>query len=185
MDTLIISDDLSGAAGMASLLGTAFPTIPFNRINLLKKINAKIISIDLETRNSKDTFPRLNYLKNMYPEAAILARIDTLMRGSTLDFIGFIKQYGKIMLTDTIPEFGRYTFGGSSIQNNKIVNIEKMLPAEIKPFVTIADSCTYSDIEELARKCIIENYIPMDPGILISQTIIYGLNNHKISKPYR
>jgi hypothetical protein len=167
MITIIISDDLSGAAGMASLIGVNIPVIPYLKLSMVRTLNPDIISVDLETRNLKDPFPRLNYVKSIYPEARILVRIDSLLRGSTLDFLRFIKQYGKIILTDTIPEFNRYTSSGSTVQKNISMNITEMLPDDLKPFITIADSFHYKDIQELAKRCIMENYIPVDPGILI------------------
>ena len=96
-----------------------------------------------------------------------MVRIDSLLRGSTFDFLRFINEYGRILLTDTIPEFKRYTFNGSTVQKNGSINIKEVLPDDLKPYITIADSSTYGDIQELAKKCIMENYIPVDPGILI------------------
>ena len=118
MLTIIISDDLSGAAGMASLLGAHIPVIPYNRVHEAAKLDSEIVSIDLETRNLEDPRPRLDRVKHTFPDARILARIDSLFRGSTLDFIAFIKGYGNIIMTDTIPEYGRYTLNGYSIDKN-------------------------------------------------------------------
>ena len=167
MLTIIVSDDLSGAAGMASLIGSHIPVIPYNRIPEAGKLNSEIISIDLETRNLVDPLPRLDIVKHTFPGARILVRIDSLFRGSTLDFISFIKGYGNIILTDTIPEYGMYTFNGSSINRNGSINIIKMLPDRLKPYVKIADSQSYVDIKKLAKKCVDENLLPLDPGLLI------------------
>ena len=164
---IIVSDDLSGAAGMASLIGSHIPVVPYYRIPDPGKLNSEIVSIDLETRNLEDPLPRLDMVKHTFPDARILARIDSLFRGSTLDFIAFIKRYGNIILTDTIPEYGRYTFNGSSIDRNGTINITKMLPDKLKPYVEIADSQSYVDIQKLAKKCVDENLLPVDPGILI------------------
>lgn len=167
MLTIIISDDLSGAAGMASLIGPSIPVIPYNRIPDTGKMNSEIVSIDLETRNSDNPRPRLDMVKHTFPDARILARIDSLFRGSTLDFIAFSKEYGNIIVTDTIPEYGRYTFNGSSIDRTGSIDITKMLPDRLKPYVEIADSQSYGDIKKLAKKCVDENLLPVDPGMLI------------------
>jgi len=167
MITIIISDDLSGASGMASLIGIHIPVIPYKKLSLISILHANVYSIDLETRNLKNPLYRLNYVKNTYPEARILVRIDSLLRGSTLNFLRFLKEYGKIILTDTIPDFNRYTFNGSTVERNSNINIKEILSGDLKPFITIADSRTYADIQELAKKCIKENCIPVDPGILI------------------
>ena len=103
MLTIIVSDDLSGAAGMASLIGSHIPVIPYNRIPEARKLDSEIISIDLETRNLENPWARINVVKHTFPDARILARIDSLFRGSTLDFVAFIAEYGNILLTDTIP----------------------------------------------------------------------------------
>ena len=167
MLTIIISDDLSGAAGMASLIGSRIPVVPYNRIPEVDIMNSEIVSIDLETRNLENPWTRIDMVKHTFPDARILARIDSLLRGSTLDFIAFIKRYGNIILTDTIPEYGRYTFNGSSIDRNGTINISGIIPDRLKPYVEIADSQSYGDIEKLAKKCVNENLLPVDPGILI------------------
>ncbi len=167
MLTIIISDDLSGAAGMASLIAPHIPVVPYNRLHDHGKPDSEIVSIDLETRNLEDPRPRLDMVKHTFPGARILARIDSLFRGSTLDFVAFIAEYGNILLTDTIPEYGMYTFNGSSINRNGSINIIKMLPDDLSPYVEIADSRSYGDIEKLAKKCVDENLMPVDPGVLI------------------
>ena len=64
MNFLIISDDLSGAAGMASMLGQDIPVIPFSNIEKSYDYKGEILSVDLETRNSTDLF-RLSKLHNI------------------------------------------------------------------------------------------------------------------------
>jgi hypothetical protein len=167
MDTIIISDDLSGAAGMASLIGTGFPVIPFKNINVLGKMKFSIISLDIETRNTGNAGQRLDYVKELYPEAFIFTRIDTMLRGSTSDFIEFMCKYAKLLITDTIPDFERYTYNGLTIQNESKLPIRDIIPVKLHDSVIIADSRTYNDIEKLAKRCLNENLLPVDPGIMI------------------
>ncbi len=167
MDTIIISDDLSGAAGMASLIGTGVPVVAFKNIDLIKKIKSSVVSLDIETRNTGNAEQRLNYVKELYPETLMLTRIDTLLRGSTLDFIEFMAKIGKLLITDTIPDFGRYTYAGLSIQNETKLPIRDIVPVKLHDSIIIADSRTYSDIGKLAKRCLNENLLPVDPGIMI------------------
>ena len=167
MDVIIISDDLSGAAGMASLIGERVPVVPFKNIDLIRKISSSIVSLDIETRNAGNAGQRLNYVKELYSGALILTRIDTMLRGSTPDFIEFMGKNEKLLITDTIPDFGRYTYMGSSIQNETKLPIRDIVPVELHDSTIIADSSTYTDIEKLARRCLNENLIPVDPGIMI------------------
>lgn len=167
MDTIIISDDLSGAAGMASLIGTGIPAIPFKNIDVLGKMKSSIISLDLETRNTGNAGQRLDYVKELYPEAFILTRIDTMLRGSTSDFIEFMCKFEKLLITDTIPDFERYTYTGLTIQNERKLTIRDIVPVKLHDSIIIADSRTYSDIGTLAKRCLNENLLPVDPGIMI------------------
>lgn len=167
MNAIVVSDDLSGAAGMASIIGKGIPVISYANVKFIEELNAKIISIDLETRNSDNTIERLEILKRIQPDAMILTRIDTMLRGSTSDFIKFMARTGKLLITDTIPEYGRYTCNGRSIYGDDIMNINNSIPEQAKDIAMIADSKTYKDIKKLARVCINENLLPVDPGILI------------------
>lgn len=171
MDILIVSDDLSGAAGMASMIGKGIPVISYNNIALLRKFNSKITSIDIETRNSDDAIKRLTFIKKIKSDALILTRIDTLLRGSTSDFIKFMANYGKLIITDTIPDYGRYTCNGNSVCMDDILSIENAIPLETKDYIEIAESRTYNDIRRLAEVCIQKNYLPVDPGILLKMYI--------------
>lgn len=167
MNTIIVSDDLSGAAGMASMLGIGIPVIPFNKISTLLNFNSKIISLDIETRNRTDAVERLSIVKKTAPNARILVRIDTLLRGSSSDFIKFMAGYGKLLVTDTVPDYGRVTCNGKSIYKNDVLNIDEFVPEEIREIIKISDSRTYDDIQNLAKFCIDKNYLPVDPGIMI------------------
>ncbi len=168
MDYIIISDDLSGAAGMASMLGSGIPVIPFNKIEYVSVQKYKIISLDLETRNITGIIGKLEIVRKKFPEYNILTRIDTLLRGSTKEFIEFISRYNDIALTDTIPDYGRYTSNNYTIYRKSRHNLNKCIPEIARNRTYIFDSKTHDDLKDIAKHCLSGNLIPVDPGPLIS-----------------
>lgn len=168
MNFLIISDDLSGAAGMASMLGQGIPVIPFSSIENKSGYDREIMSIDLETRNSTDVMEKLGLVKKEFPEYNMLFRIDTLLRGSTMQFIEYIAGYHNIALTDTIPEYGRYTYNNYTIYRESRLDLNQIIMDRVRNKTFIFDSKTYGDLENIADHCLSHNLIPVDPGPLIS-----------------
>ncbi len=168
MGYIIISDDLSGAAGMASMLGSGIPVIPFKNIGNTPVQEYKIISIDLETRNITGIIGKLEIVRKKFREYSILTRIDTLLRGSTKEFIEFISTYNDIALTDTVPDYGRYTFNNHTIYRESRHNLNYSVPEVARNRTFIFDSRTYDDLKSIAKYCISTNLIPVDPGPLIS-----------------
>ncbi|WMT50740.1 MAG: hypothetical protein RE471_07095 [Ferroplasma sp.] len=168
MKFIIISDDLSGAAGMASMLGINIPVVPFHKIEVIHGFTNRILSVDLETRNSQDPMNRLVFMNKNFPEYRILTRIDTMLRGSTSQFIQFMSHYSNLAITDTIPEYGRYTLTGFTCYRCERKDINQAIPELAKNKVAILDSATYDDLNRISRKCIYENMTPVDPGPLIS-----------------
>ena len=130
-------------------------------------MKSSIISLDLETRNTGNAWQRLDYVKELYPEAFILTRIDSMLRGSTSDFIEFMCKFRKLLITDTIPNFERYTYTGLTIQNGSKLGIRDIVPVKLHDSVIIANSRTYDDIEKLAKRCLDEDLLPVDPGLMI------------------
>ncbi len=165
---IIISDDLSGASGMASMLGINIPVVPFHKIEIIPGLTNKILSVDLETRNSEDPVSRLAFMDKNFSEYRILTRIDTMIRGSTSQFIQFMSHYSNLAITDTIPEYGRYTSGGFTYYRGERKDINQAIPELAKSKVAILDSADYDDLNRISRKCIEKNLTPVDPGPLIA-----------------
>ncbi len=168
MKVIVISDDLSGAAGMASMLGMNIPIIPFNRIEIISERTEMIVSIDLETRNSTDELVRLKFIEKNFSEYKIFTRIDTMLRGSTSTFIEFMALYYNIAITDTVPEYRRYTSEGFTFYQNERIDIGRAIPTQAKHKAKIFNSRTYDDLSKISRKCMDENMVPVDPGPLIA-----------------
>jgi uncharacterized protein YgbK (DUF1537 family) len=82
---------------------------------------------------------------------------------------------GRVLLTDTIPEYGRRTSDGKTIVGSQ----EKDLNSVLEPvrrswgrdMVLIADSQSESDLRALASRCVREDLIPVDPGPLVSLVV--------------
>lgn len=168
MKFIVISDDLSGAAGMASMLGTNIPVIVYDNLEFLNKFRENVLSIDLETRNSSYAREKLEFLTAKFPGYMILTRIDTMLRGSTYEFMEFMSLRSNIAITDTIPEYGRYTSNGFTIYKNEKKDVNHLIPSKLKNRAEVLDSSTYDDLYEISRKCIDENLVPVDPGPLIA-----------------
>ena len=168
MGYIIISDDLSGAAAMASLIGPNIPVITINRIEDFPKFSSRIISLDIETRNSTDALEKLNIVMEKFPDFNILARIDTMLRGSTSEFIEFMSLRGKLTITDTIPDYGRYTTNGYTVYKGKKIDLNSVIPNTASSNTMILDSATYDDLKRIARECVENELLPVDPGPLIA-----------------
>lgn len=168
MAYIILSDDLSGAAGMASLIGPDIPVIPFNQIQGIPENEYNILSVDLETRNSSTVTDKISTVKKQFPRHIIMVRIDTLLRGSTRQFIEYICMYNFIALTDTIPDYGRYTSDSCTIFKDSIQDLSNYVTANARNKTFIFDSKTYGDLKNIVKQCVVKNLLPVDPGPLIS-----------------
>jgi len=162
---IIFSDDLTGASGVASMIKNCI-TLPYYNINKLDLNKFEYISIDLETRNEnyntiKD---RINNILKEIKDAKIALRIDSEFRMNVNYYFDALNEYNFI-LTDTIPEYNRYTINNKTFYKNKIININKIVKSKN---VKIMDSLNKNDLNSIARECIRLNYYPADPGILIS-----------------
>ena len=167
MSFMVVSDDLSGAAGMASLLSRGIKVIPMHRIKNVSVYNDSIISIDLETRNSIEVREKLDLMRGEFPDYEIITRIDTLLRGSTIQFIEYLSRFSDIALTDTIPDYGRYTYKGYTVYRGNRHNLNQVVPDNARKKVFIFDSRTYDDLKIIAEQCMNRGLIPVDPGPLI------------------
>ncbi len=162
---IIFSDDLTGASGVASMINNCI-TIPYYNVNKLNLNNFIYVSIDLETRFSDDDTIKNridNILKNLNG-VKIAFRIDSELRGNINGYFNALNCYNFI-LTDTIPDYNRYTVNSKTVHNNKIIDIKTLLHASN---VKIMDSHDINDLKNIAEECINLNYFPADPGILIS-----------------
>ncbi len=177
MKLAILSDDLTGASGVASMIGTA-GTITINSDNLgkIRKENFDYISINMNTRETSPSLTKqiIEEVLGTIGNARIALRIDSTLRGNIGVQVQALLKSGNLLLTDTIPEYGRYTENGFTVYNSERSNIRKVLnfdvnmSAEATFQIMIADSRTEEDLGTLALKCIEDGLIPVDPGPLIA-----------------
>ena len=97
----------------------------------------------------------------------IAFRIDSTLRGNIKEYLTVLSEFKKIIITDTIPEYKRFTRNGFTIMGNSKMDINKIIPDKPANKIMIMDSEKYSDLKKIAFKCISENYMPVDSGILI------------------
>jgi D-threonate/D-erythronate kinase len=173
----ILSDDLTGASGVASMVdGSISATINLSSFDSKAARGFSCIAINLEARErGKPEVSRLarDALGSIGGSWAAL-RIDSALRSAIVELLQPLLSRGKILITDTIPEYGRRTINGRTIIENRETNLWQMLE-ELRGLrdsrIAIADSQTESDLRSLAAKCINEDWIPVDPGPLISMVV--------------
>ncbi len=162
---IIFSDDLTGASGAASMIKNCI-TLPYYNINKLDLNKFEYISIDLETRfeDNNTIKNRINNILKKIKDVKIALRIDSEFRMNINYYFNALNEYNFI-LTDTIPEYNRYTINNKTFYKNKTIDIDKILKSKN---VKIMDSLNKNDLNIIAGECIKSNYYPADPGILIS-----------------
>lgn len=175
MAHFVLSDDLTGASGVASMVdGSLAATVNLSRFDPHLAEKFPFIAINLDARESseseaagliEDALARIG-------DSWTALRIDSALRGPVSGLVAQLSSRGRILVTDTIPEYGRRTDHGKTIIGAR----EKDLSAAIGPAVgagktdrvVIADSRSHTDLQALASRCFSEALIPVDPGPLVS-----------------
>jgi D-threonate/D-erythronate kinase len=179
----ILSDDLTGASGVASMIDSDF-AITVNAEHLKSDFEKRspCICVNLRVRESnsaKAAKAANSVLDTIGDDSIVTLRIDSSMRGPIDSLVGAIARRRRILLTDTIPEYGRYTSKGATIFGRKSIVISRRLSKSIQTYadrITIADSYSSTDLKELAKFCVKNGLIPVDPGPLISNYFVLNKN---------
>lgn len=180
----ILSDDLTGASGVASMINEE-GTITVNYENLsnvdIEKFNFISINLDVRDSNIENTSKLMSEVLSLFQEQYLALRIDSTLRGNISTMVKSIIEKRKVLITDTIPEYGRFTENGFTVLSGIRKNIAEIFdfPYE-REKITIADSKTYDDIDALAEICIRNNLVPIDPIPLIAR---YAKKLTRINKP--
>ena len=191
MKLAILSDDLTGASGVASMLHLPNTiTVDFRNLSKIGLEHFAFVSINLDIREKEPTSVIRTLEKAMGVIGAFkfALRIDSTLRGNVGLQIQSILNFRDVLITDTIPEYGRYTEDGFTIYHSKKKKISQILPEEIQKSernlheFTIADSKTYEDLDRLAFYCIDHDLVPIDPGPMIAR---YAANMEKIDENFR
>jgi uncharacterized protein YgbK (DUF1537 family) len=174
----VLSDDLTGASGVASMVdGSLAATVNLSRFDRRLAEEFSFIAINLEARevSEEDATRFAREALDGTGDSWTALRIDSALRGSVAGLVGQLSPRGRILVTDTIPEYGRRTSNGKTVVGNR----ETDLGAVLEPVralidrgrVIVADSQNEADLRSLASRCVRENLIPVDPGPLVSLVV--------------
>ena len=172
----IISDDLTGASGVASMVDhSTAVTVNLNRFEraLTGEFGCIVLNLEAREKGKKETARRLSRALDAVGGNRVALRIDSALRGRVPTLVGAMLERGPVLITDTIPEYGRRTESGKTVIGAQKKNIESLLgplrgKTKDRSSITVADSATYEDIDRLARTCVEGDLIPIDPGLLIA-----------------
>jgi uncharacterized protein YgbK (DUF1537 family) len=171
----ILSDDLTGAAGVASMVDHSRAiVVNLDRFEpaLAEEFGCIALNVEMRERSEAEAARRLALALEVVGENPVAVRMDSALRGHIRMLVGAMAQRGDVLVTDTIPEYGRRTTSGETLLGPQRGDIESVLApirtASRDRRIEVADSETYADIDELAVRCIAEGLIPIDPGPLVS-----------------
>ena len=213
---VVISDDLTGANGIAGFMSHFCNTIVINYDNdFITDIinNVNVPSYDCVVINTKSRMidgdearSRVDYVLKLFNDKKYRfgKRIDSALRGNIEnEILPFIERGHTIIITDTIPEYGRYTHGGYTIINNVksdisskfnkitpviIDNIDELISirSAIDKKLFIIGSKTHDDLKRIANFIVsYEDLIPVDPLYLIAYTAQQYIGNVSYSKIWK
>jgi uncharacterized protein YgbK (DUF1537 family) len=150
----------------------------------------KCIVLNLEIRESSEAQAEqvLARALELVGPNPVAARIDSTLRGHVKMFVEMMLQRGDVIVTDTIPDYGRRTASGRTYLGGREGDIESTLsPLQGRRkgrSFTIADSETEDDLDGLAESAVTRSLIPIDPGPLIARVVKrrLGLGPRPVSK---
>lgn len=179
MKLAIFSDDLTGASGVASMAnGRRAITINYESISSIDPEKFDIVSINLNIRDSSPEYAQklMDEVMSLFFHEKIALRVDSTLRGNMPVMVKSIIASRKALITDTIPEYNRFTENGYTIFSGVKKSIAKALELSScnseTSNIEISDSRTYYDLDALAEICIKNNLVPIDPGPMIARYAI-------------
>ncbi len=186
MRLAIFSDDLTGASGVGSMIKTG-RTITVNYENLpkidLDRFDNVSINLNLRDANPQTTRKLMRRVLSVFREKKIALRIDSALRGNIAVMIKTIIAVRCTLITDTIPEYGRYTENETTFFDGEGKNILELLNIQNgdirKQNLIISDSFTGDDLDALAENCLKMDLVPIDPGPMIAR---YAIKLGKINE---
>ena len=168
-----LSDDLTGASAVASLIGESSVTVQFKKFNHFFD-RYDFVSIDIGTRNTGSNYAKKKTLAALHKlsHSFVACRIDSTLRGNVAATLSAFSNFGKLLLTDTIPSYGRFTSSGITHLDGDFMDLKIVLnnmSKQVQERIEIVDAQDERDLKRIARRCILEGRIPADPGPLIAQ----------------
>jgi len=172
----ILSDDLTGAAGVASMVDhSTAAAVNLDRFDprLSGEFSCIVLNLEIRERRGAEAARRLSRAMGVVGEQPVALRMDSALRGRVQMLVGAMLERGDVLVTDTIPDYGRRTVSGRTLigaQRGDIGTLLSPLRSKWKDrSITIADSETYEDLDALAQRCIEGGLIPVDPGPLVAR----------------
>ena len=172
----ILSDDLTGAAGVASMVDR-HKTVAVNLDRFERELVGEFaciaLNLEIRERSEEEAARRLAHALDVVGEHQVAVRIDSALRGHVGMLVAAMAERGDVLVTDTIPEYGRRTLSGRTLIGSQHRDIESLL-APLRSQrkdrkIELADSATYDDLDILARRCVQDGLIPADPGPLVAR----------------
>ena len=144
----------------------------FNR-ELAGEFECIALNLEIRERSEEEAARRLALALEVVGESQVAVRIDSALRGHVRMLIAAMAERGDVLVTDTIPEYGRCTFSGRTTIGSQHRDMEPLL-APLRQQnkdrrIEIADSKTYEDLDALAVRCVEDGMIPADPGPLVAR----------------
>ncbi len=176
MAFFVLSDDLTGAAGVGSMVDCS-KTVAVNLDRFERELVGEFaciaLNLEIRERSEDEAARRLALALDFVGGHQVGIRIDSALRGHVGMLVAAMVERGDVLVTDTIPEYGRRTLSGRTMIGSQHRDIESLL-APIRRQrkdrrVELADSETYDDLDVLARRCIRDGLIPADPGPLVAR----------------
>jgi len=182
---LVISDDLTGANGVAGMMAKHCRTIvvDYSKLSAIGGFNADCIVVNTRSRmvNSSDAEARVRAVVDYASSRGLRIgkRIDSALRGN---LVGELRPLLNrvLVVTDTIPEYGRYTENGYTVMGGAKVNILERINHRARVMnlsefinnarelngVVVVDSRSHDDLTLIAQVVNKYGYVPVDPGPL-------------------
>jgi len=157
--------------------GSLAATVNLSRFDRRLAEEFSFIAINLEARevSEEDATRFAREALDRIGDSWTALRIDSALRGSVAGLVGQLSLRGRILVTDTIPEYGRRTSDGKTVVGNRETDLDAVLePVRSlieRRRVIVADSQNEADLRSLASRCVRENLIPVDPGPLVSLVV--------------
>ncbi|MGA2663928.1 MAG: four-carbon acid sugar kinase family protein [Nitrososphaerales archaeon] len=180
MALLILSDDLTGAAGVASMLGLpGVATLSLEELERGPAVGFSCVAVNLDTRErgAAEANRRTSRAVRTAGEDLVAARIDSALRGHVAVLVGAVARAARgekgVLVTDTIPEYGRLTASGRTVLGAQQRDIAQLLAPLLEEGlrVSVVDSETDRDLDALALRCVEEGLTPVDPGPLVARVV--------------
>ena len=175
----VISDDLTGASGFSSIYANGAITVDYDRLSRVPLSQFDVISVNIMTREKplSESVKKFENVLESIKGNFVTFRIDSSLRNNMDIYVKILSKLGDIVVTDTIPEYDRYTEDGVTFYDNTSTDLNfyfKDVKQEIVANgggLAIMDSRSIGDIQKIATMCLANGIIPVDPGILIAEYI--------------